>query len=35
MKRKFLAGLLCVAMGVTTLAGATSVFAEEAEAAAE
>ena len=34
MKRKFLAGLLCVAMGVTTLAGATSVFAEEAEAAA-
>ena len=31
MKRKLLASLLCVAMGVTTLAGATSVFAEEAE----
>ena len=34
MKRKLLASLLCVAMGVTTLAGATSVFAEEEEAAA-
>lgn len=30
MKRKLLASLLCVAMGVTTMAGATSVFAEEA-----
>ncbi len=37
MKRKLLASLLCVAMGVTTMAGATSIFAEEAatEEAAE
>lgn len=30
MKRKLLASLLCVAMGVTTMAGAATVFAEEA-----
>ena len=35
MKRKLVASLLCVAMGVTTLAGATSVFAAEAEATEE
>lgn len=33
MKRKLLATLLSVAMGVTTLAGATAVFAEEEAAA--
>lgn len=30
MKRKLLASLLCLTMGVTTVAGATCVFAEEA-----
>lgn len=30
MKRKLLASLLCLTMGVTTMAGATCVFAEEA-----
>lgn len=31
MKRKLTAGLLCFAMGITTLAGTTAVFAEEAD----
>ena len=35
MKRKLLASLLCLTMGVTTVAGATCVFAEEAEATEE
>ncbi len=35
MKRKLLASLLCVAMGVTTITGAASVFAAEETEAAE
>lgn len=35
MKRKLLASLLCVAMGVTTMAGTATVFAEEEAAATE
>lgn len=32
MKKKVVASLLCVAMGMTTIIGSTAVFAEEAEA---
>lgn len=35
MKKKVVASLLCVAMGMTTMMGATAVFAEEAEATEE